>query len=352
MSGDFRAFVQSLGLQPGAIVADGAWRRCRTESHPKRRNGSYMLRPDGLAGFAQDFSVHSKAAVWKAGEEAQAAAPFDPVALARSHTEARRKQVEATQQARDFYLNRCTPLREGHVYLDSHGLDMQGCLGLKVDAKGWLVVPAFRDGNLMTVQRISPDGEKRFWPGAPVKGSGYTIERRNAPVTVICEGLATGLAIFASAGLTRVLVAFNSGNLGEVQPPRSGMLCVAADNDWKTICQRHKSEGLESPFQPWELRPEWCLCNPGRKAAEHAAELFGCGVAMPGDLAGTDFCDYRMERTAARLAKKLPHQRDSEIFRSVDAEIAAAISRAACLPDSASPYLNQVMKAHPTTPGI
>jgi putative DNA primase/helicase len=332
---DFRAFLLSLGLQPGNIVADGQWHRCPTDSHERKKNGAWKLSPDGRIGWGQDHAAHAKPVTWKPEGGDSAPMPFDPEALRLAHAESRRKQVAATQAAREFY-RRCEPLMGGHPYLESHGLGMEGCFGLKIDRDGWLVVPAYRGGNLMTVQRISPDGDKRFWPGAPVKGAAYTIERRSASVSVLTEGLATGLALYAAAPLTRVLVAFNSGNMGEVQMPNVGMIAVAGDNDWKTVCKPHREEGLTLPFKPWDARPSWCLCNPGRKAAEAAANAVGCGFALPQGIQGTDWCDYRTERLAERFAARerdpFSRERDSEIRRGVDAEIAAAVGRVARLP--------------------
>lgn len=312
---EFRAFLLSIGLAPGAILPDGRWRRCPTESHPRKKNGSYKLAEDGQIGWAQDFAAHAAPVTWRADGEASAAVPFDPAALARAHAEARRKQVMASQAAREFYQQACTSLRGGHPYLESHGLDMAGCSGLRVDDKGWLVVPALRERNLMTVQRISPDGGKRFWPGAPVKGASYVVERPGASITVLCEGLATGLAIFSAAPLTRILVAFNSGNLKEVSIPRAGMLTIAADNDWKTA--------------------ERVGTNPGILAAQEAAEAFGVGVAVPPvEMDGSDWCDWRNEEIEARIGRRAYGSRETplSIRRSVDAEIASAIMRAARLP--------------------
>src|SRR5690606_3035190 len=116
---------------------------------------------------------------------------------------------------------------------ESHGLDMTGCGGLRVDNEGWLVVPAYRGAEFSSVQRIAPDGQKRFWPGAPMKGVSYLIDRPGASVTVLAEGLATGLAIHAACPLVRVVIAFSAQNLVTVAKRRrwQGMVAVAADND-------------------------------------------------------------------------------------------------------------------------
>lgn len=308
---DFETFLRAAGLRPRTIAADGRWRRCPTDDHPKKRNGAYCLAPDGLVGWCQDWAVHEKPITWRPEKE-YTAPPMDYQAIRRRNEEDRRRQRDAIDGARAFY-DRCEPLLGGHEYLTRHGLDMAGCRGLKVDRDGWLVVPAWNGRELSTVQRISAAGDKRFWTGAPVKGASYTIERARASITVLCEGMATGLAVFAAAPLTRVVVCFDSGNLPRVveQLPRRGMVAVAADNDHATAERIGK--------------------NPGLLAAQAAADALGCGVAAPVGIDGTDWADYRQERVTARLAAR-PYgsrERDGDVRRAVDAEIAAAIAKAA-----------------------
>ena len=327
---DFRGWLHSIGLLPGAIVpGNPRWTRCPTENKPNGKPGAFKLSADCTIGWAKDHSVHPETLTWKADGDRREQLPFDPAALERAHADAARRRAEerrrgvlASQAAREFYA-RCEPLRDGHPYLASHGLGMAGCMGLKVDREGWLVVPAYRNGNLMTVQRIAPgpveDGiTKRFWPGASPKGASFTIERRSASVTVLCEGLATGLALFVACPTVRVVVAFTSGNLKEMEMPRLGMVCVAADNDWKTA--------------------ERIGTNPGIVAAQEAAQALGVGVAIPEGMQGSDFCDLREELLSERLtafyADPYARGREGDIRRGVDAEIAAAIMRAACLPGS------------------
>lgn len=299
----FADFVRSAGLIPGDVLADGRWRRCPTVTHERKKNGSYKLAPDGLVGWAQAFDG-GELLTWRP-DKADAPTKIDFAAIARRREAARRESVRATQAARVFYQN-CKSLRGGHPYLDSHGLTMTGCLGLKIDADGWLVVPVLLDGNLMSVQRISPAGDKRFWAAAPIKASSYLIERRGASVTVLVEGLATGLSIFAAVPPARIVVAFDAGNMSRVQIPRRGMVVVASDNDHGTQAKLGY--------------------NPGVEAATEAAEGIGCGVAVPTGMFGSDWCDWRNERVAWMLADR-PKEREGNIRRAVDAEISAAIMR-------------------------
>jgi putative DNA primase/helicase len=309
---DFADFLRSLGLRPRAIVADGRWRRCATENHPHRKNGAYKLSMDGRIGWGQDWAVHSEPATWRP-EATEDAPVLDYAEIRRRNDEAAAEQRRAAAAAREFYAG-CAALVGGHAYLTAHGLDMTGCRGLKVDRKGWLVVPMGAKRELMSVQRISPDGEKRFWAGAPTAGASYRVERPRATVTILCEGLATGLALFAAVPTARVVVAFNCRNFVPVAEslPKKGMVAVAADNDHETQARLGH--------------------NPGLDAAREAAALLGCEVAVPEGIRGTDFCDLRVERVAERVAKRMYGRRqemESSVRRGVDAEIAHMILRAA-----------------------
>lgn len=294
LHGEFHAFLRSLGLRPGRIVPDGKVYKCQTDSHPRKKNGRYFLFPDGLAGWGQDWSVHHEPVYWHADGEGVELPEFDPVEHKRRLETQRRGQEQASTEAREFYAS-CDPLLGGHPYLESHGLGVE-CTGLRVDDEGWLVVPAYRmlrkDGDpatlrLVTVQRISPEGKKLYWPGAPVTGASFMAERRGATLTVIAEGVATGLAIYKSIPTSRALVAFSAGNMyqhGVLERVTAGVTVVAADND-------HETEQRTGT-------------NPGVVAAGRAAALLKCGIAVPPgppECEGTDWSDFLQERTAHHM---------------------------------------------------
>lgn len=309
---DFADFVRAAGLLPGAIVADGRWRRCPTEDHPRKKNGAYKLATDGLIGWVQNHAVHPEPLTWRPEKEG-AAPQMDYQAIRRRNEREQARRTRAIQAAREFYAQ-CSPLIGGHTYLTRKGLDMAGCRGLKVDREGWLVVPMAHGREIQSVQRIAGDGSKRFWSGAPTTGASYAVDRRGATLTVLCEGLATGLAIYAAVPMARVVVAFTASNLPKVaaQLPRQGMACVAADND----------HGTEARIGS----------NPGILSAREAASILGCAVAIPEGIEGTDWCDLRQERLGARLGREVYGKRkesEGAVRRAVDAEIARAVMRSA-----------------------
>lgn len=280
---DFLNFVQANGIIVPDTFTPGRWIRCKTESHPRKKNGSIKLADDGLVGWCQDYAVHAEPITWRASDGAAAlAAPIDRAAIARRKAERRAALIEATLAARAYY-DRCAPLRSSHPYLVSKGLGVAGCVGLRVDADGWLVIPMLYNGKVLSLQRISPEGEKKFHFGATTKSAYYAIERAGAALTVLVEGFATGLTIFQAIPTCRVMVGFNAGNLPVVaeRMTRFGMGVVCADNDWETAARIGR--------------------NPGLDAARAAAEVLGVGVAYP-QCTGTDWNDYVMEQMEHAIA--------------------------------------------------
>lgn len=272
----FLQFVEANGIIVPDTFTPGRWIRCKTTNHPRKRNGSIKLADDGQVGWCQDYAVHTEPLTWRAGDGAALAAPIDRALIARRQAERRAALLEATLSARAYYA-RCWPLRDSHPYLADKGLGVAGCLGLRVDADGWLVIPMLYNGKILSLQRISPTGEKKFHFGATTKQAYYAIERERAALTVFVEGFATGLTIFQAIPNCRVIVCFNAGNLPVIaeHAERRGMAVVCADNDHET----EKRIGR----------------NPGLDAARAAAELLGVGVAFP-TCAGTDWNDYVMEQ--------------------------------------------------------
>lgn len=309
----FEQFLHDAGLRPtDPIVPDGKWHRCPTEEHPRKKNGGWKWAVDGQVGWARDFARHGETLTWwaESGGDTEGV-EIDREAIARMKRKRREEAERARVEAGTFYAA-CDPLVGGHEYLSAKGLTLAGTRGLRVDSDGWLVVPMGKDGRLMTVQRIAPDGSKLFAKGAPTIGARYCLERDRATVTILCEGLATGLALFAAVPTSNVVVAFTASNLSRVAESLdvSGFVAVAGDNDHGT------AEKIGE--------------NPGEKAAAAAAKILGCGYAMPEGIDGTDWNDYRQERleVAMRPLYGKPRPRLSAAQAAVDAEISRAIRHA------------------------
>lgn len=307
----FREFCLEHGVIVPPDLAADRWQRCGTVSHPRKKNGSVKLSVDGRVGFCHNWETDADAAVWRDGDGKSNGAVFaDPEEVAARNARRIADARRATMAARKFYES-CPPLLNGHPYLAAKGLSMTGAHGLRVAADGTLVVPMLIRGAVVSVQKISPDGEKKFWFGAPTKGAYYVIERKGYTASLYCEGLATGATLYGAMPNARVIVAFNAGNLPRVAElmPSTGMAAVCADND----------HGTESKIGT----------NPGLDAAYAAAVILRCGVASAPCDDGTDFDDWRQEMMKQErqdnLFRKGHKLTPAQMVANVNAKIRSAI---------------------------
>ena len=269
---------------------DGIIRRFHVPGDkPGSLNGWYLLFADGIASGC--FGSWKDAGAWHQWRNREPVNAIEAEQV-RQRNEQARRQREAEQQrqhqATADYANRlwrdarCAD--PDHPYLQAkgvraHALRQQGDV---------LLVPLTRDGVLVNLQRIKPDGEKRFLFGGMVKGccSPLGIIAAGQPL-YICEGWATGATIHADTGAA-VACAMNAGNLlivGQrlrLKHPDASLI-VAGDDDRQT-------EG-----------------NPGRKSANATAAALGALVVFPhwpdhAPLSLTDFNDLATWSRADELA--------------------------------------------------
>ncbi|MBK5509783.1 toprim domain-containing protein [Pseudomonas sp. TH15] len=242
---------------------DGAIHRFRVpEDKPGSLNGWYVLYLDGIASGAFGSWKAGGASTWCSREpvDAREAAQIrERVELARRQrvAEQRQRHERAAAKANHWWCNarRASP---DHSYLVAKGVRSYGLRQRGAE----LLVPLYLDGQLVNLQRIAPDGGKRFLFGGRIKGtySPLGIIQPGA-VLCICEGWATGASLHQHGGYA-VAAAMNAGNL---MPAAMGLrsrypaqpIVVAGDDDRLT-------EG-----------------NPGRAAANAAAAAVGGEVAFP-----------------------------------------------------------------------
>jgi putative DNA primase/helicase len=155
---------------------------------------------------------------------------------------------------------------------------------------------------LVGLQKIAPDGSKRFTKNASMEGATCRLGAAPADgdVLLVCEGYATGLSIRAATRrMIPVFVAFNAGNLKAVAQilraryPASPLV-FCADDDWKTEVPKG------TPF------------NPGVVFAQAAARAVGrAWVSVPLFVSATredkwtDFNDLQIAHGLDAVAMQL-----------------------------------------------
>jgi putative DNA primase/helicase len=306
----FRTAMADAGVQySGPIHADGRLHRIHAEGDsPGSRNAWFVLHGDGVPAGAFGTWKGAVTGTWRHGTRMSwldRAQHRDRVmaAMKAANLERERANVDAALRAERVW-NAAHPADPGHPYLVDKRV---GVHGIRQHGDHLIVPVRDIDGALMTLQRIGPDGAKRFLPGGRVRGGMHrigvhqaisattvapknveslsvtTVTPKNLPAScraliVFAEGYSTAATIHESTGLP-VFVAFNAGNLKPVahevfQAYGRRRYIVAADND-------HQNEG-----------------NPGlTKAREAAKALQGARmVAPPGEPGVSDWNDWFQRR--------------------------------------------------------
>lgn len=243
----FKAAMEAKGIMPpDKIISDGKLHHFSTNGKRKDDAGRYILYTDGVpAGWFKD---------WRTGGDETWCAKSSQI-MSTKEREAHRRRIEKLQQIRQAeeaeqhrkvaqackqIVRRGQFAQESHPYLVTKGI---GSHGAHVDKAGTLLVPVYVEFHLSSIQRIFPDGTKRFWPGGKTRGGYFPIGDAAATDQLcICEGFGTAAAVHESTGLLTI-AAFSANNLELVarawrkRHPNASII-IAGDNDKNEVGQR------------------------------------------------------------------------------------------------------------------
>lgn len=269
----FRDILTDKGLIPAEIMADGKLHRCPTQTKPHKQNGAYIAHVDIPATLWWCNWENGEQGTF-CTEEKQTLSVFELSAWReRQHSIQRQREAEyaerhaeAAQLARQEW-NSARMCDANHPYLRRKGIP--ALEGIRQARDGALLIPVLDAAdNLQSLQRIYPDGTKRFLVGGKVSGGQFIIQGQPEKPIAICEGFATGASIHLATGWT-VHVAFSANNMPVVAKPARDRftdkaIIICGDND-----------------------------EAGRKRGEEAAGLANAQLLFPHftDDNGTDFND-------------------------------------------------------------
>ena len=274
----FRDAMHRAGLVPPDLIeADGQLHRFHVEGDKRGTlNGWYSLHLDSRAAGVFGSWKSGIRSTWAADgkrmtdTEREAFAKQIEAARAKAQAERRTEHEARAIEARREWLA-AVPADPLHPYLLAKAVKPHNLR----QRDGLLIVPLFDAfGLLWNVQRIQPDGGKRFKPGRAGGLFSPIGDLTNPARLLICEGWATGATLHDESGHP-VLCAMNAGNLLPVAKAARAAwpgadLVICADND------RH-TEG-----------------NPGVTAATAAAKATGAKLIVPEfpeGASGSDFND-------------------------------------------------------------
>lgn len=241
------AAMTSDGLLVDNLIFDDLIHRVPTIAKPNQKDGYYVAFSSGtsvyygdwVTGLEKAYSIETK--VFTRNNSSA----FKSARAAYKENQ-KVKQLASAKQCRTQWDNARAVLT--HPYLVNKQINPYA---IRVDKHNNLLVPIMDEqGELINLQYIFPQGNKRFKAGARVKGGALQLGTLTEQTTLlVCEGYATGCSLHEATGLP-VVVAFNAGNLESVcmwvrqaKPALKIVLC--ADNDHQTEMKTDHNIGLE-----------------------------------------------------------------------------------------------------------
>jgi putative DNA primase/helicase len=266
---DILSYMSANGCAPrdGKIIIDDRKHRFTPKDH-KKPTGEYCFKhcADGsVIGWFRDYRVgETHKYISKRNREMSAEEKAEFKKRIDAERRARRKRLDQERQAAKAKAARIwEAAKRGETgYIKRKQIDAGG-------ARRWgdlLVVPAYKLGELVTLQIIADDGSKRFMKNGEIDGA-YGSVGKDTSVIHICEGFATAKSVYKACGGVAVW-AFNAGNLCKVAQTIRGKypdarIIICADND------------------QWTTKPSGELYNIGLIEGRKAALAVGGLLAWP-----------------------------------------------------------------------
>jgi len=190
-------------------VADGELHRFKGPDD-KRHNGWYVLY-DGFGAFG-----HWKTGITVKWSERRKLSDQERRDLSQQMRAQRRqrqkeraqRQQAAAEEARKIW--KCAAPVVSHPYLQLKHVQAHG---IRQDDDA-LIIPMYRGRQLRSIQRIYPDGRKRFLKNGDIYATYYPIGKLNGRLW-LAEGFATAASVFEASG-TATACAFSGGNMAKV----------------------------------------------------------------------------------------------------------------------------------------
>ena len=224
---EFLDFCRLHGILIRHLPPLGAWKRYPTEDHPKSRNGAVKWLGD--VGFVQNHATMLDVDVWF--PDRSQATSVDHAAIAARAAEWERLVQEGRKKAAAKALQVMQECQTGrHPYFERKGFPEESGL---VWTDGRLVIPMRVGRELVGLQVIDDDGEKKFLPGQRTSDAAFIIgDTRRRPI--FCEGYATALSLRLALAACKmqacIVVCFSAHNVPKMAAKMPGGV-VVADND-------------------------------------------------------------------------------------------------------------------------
>ncbi|MCL2872596.1 MAG: DUF927 domain-containing protein [Betaproteobacteria bacterium] len=250
---DFIEVARARGLVIEHVNTDGRLQRVPVEGKPKTdKTGWYCYHGGGDRAYANfgrwDESPEFETWIDRSNEPLTVA---EKKAIQETR-QAIRKEAEAgyanaAESARRVF-DSAAMNADHHSYLQKKGVK---AFGVRADGDSLLIPLRDAEGVLWSLQRILPDGDKRFHQGGRVASCFHWLgDPSGASWLLLAEGYATAATIHEATGLP-VAAAMNCGNLLSVAEALaakypSARFLVCADDDRGTQAKTGKNPGIDA----------------------------------------------------------------------------------------------------------
>lgn len=228
----FEQFAEAHGLMLRSVEY-GRWARVPTTDHPNSKNGAYKHLGD--VAFVQNHATMAEPETWF--PESAHDIKIDVEAIRRRKAKADKElaenRVKAAKKA-EWILGQTS--LEKHAYLHAKGFpDMLGMVWQKSESDPILCIPMRVGSNLVGVQLIDYEGNKKFLYGQRTSGAEFLIDNKGSgALDWYCEGAATGYSLREVLSAIkvhyRIHICFSAHNL-TTMASRAEHGVVVADND-------------------------------------------------------------------------------------------------------------------------
>lgn len=231
---NFISFAASHGVLIRELRVSDRIQRCATTTHPHSKNGAYLF--DGTRGWTQNWETGAPAQWWN-DENAKPWTDIEKAQWEKRKRDAVAERIALQKSAAtkaQALVNSARP--DKHNYL--RGKQLPEARGL-VLPDGELIIP-MRDCltnalvGAQVIRLVDNEWEKKMIYGMRAKGAVFRVGNKSA-LTILCEGMATGLSIDMAARLismdAAVMVCFSASNIVHVASLLPGRVAVFADND-------------------------------------------------------------------------------------------------------------------------
>lgn len=223
----FFDFCRACGVTLNQLPPIGRWVRVATADKPRSKNGAVKFMGD--VGFCQNWATMTEPAVWR--DEA-----ISKEAQMRVRSVANQADRETRELAHRAAQKAATILAEcelaAHPYMASKGFPDELVNVWNAESDNLMVVPMRRGSDLVGLQLIKPEGDKKFLYGQRSGGAEFVFGQTG--IHVLCEGFATALsarAVLRNLKAPHVVhTTFSAGNMKKVAEGLPGGV-VLADND-------------------------------------------------------------------------------------------------------------------------